>query len=239
MRLRLPPRVAELLGPNPAWSDDHEGRSGGVVRANGTYWVKRGAVAVAEFPRYRWLAERSMAVPEIAVFEDDMLVLVDAGVPSVASVQPDSPGALMGETLRRLHALPVAGCPFDARLDITLAEAYRLLVEGLVDVDDFDEDNLGRTAEQVYEQLVAERPDTEDLVVAHGDYTPSNVLAGGILIDVGRLGVADRYRDLALAARDLADDFGVGEVEAFFAAYSLPDPDPARLAYYRLLDELF
>ncbi|MEV6098487.1 hypothetical protein [Nocardia sp. NPDC051981] len=131
MSLRLPPRVAELLGPNPAWSDDHEGRSGGVVRANGTYWVKRGAVAVAEFPRYRWLRGRSMAVPEIAVFEDDMLVLVDAGVPSVASVQPDSPGW------------------------------------------------------------------------------------------------------------DLGDDFGAGEVEAFFAAYGLLDPDPARLAYYRLLDELF
>ncbi|MET8426790.1 hypothetical protein [Nocardia sp. NPDC004860] len=48
------------------------------MRANGTYWVERGAVAVAEFPRYRWLGERSMAVPEIAVFEDDMLVLVDA-----------------------------------------------------------------------------------------------------------------------------------------------------------------
>ncbi|MFE2996442.1 hypothetical protein ACFXG4_15660 [Nocardia sp. NPDC059246] len=48
-----------------------------------------------------------------------------------------------------------------------------------------------------------------------------------------------------MAARDLGDDFGAGEVEAFFAAYGLPDPDPdpdpdpARLAYYRLLDELF
>ncbi|MEU6581737.1 hypothetical protein [Nocardia sp. NPDC046763] len=42
-----------------------------------------------------------------------------------------------------------------------------------------------------------------------------------------------------LAARDLADDFSDGEVETCFAAYGLPDPDPARLAYYRLLDELF
>lgn len=48
----------------------------------------------------------------------------------------------------------------------------------------------------------------EDLVVAHGDFTPMNVLEGGILIDVGALGVADRYRDLALAARDLREDFG-------------------------------
>ncbi|MEC3914728.1 aminoglycoside 3'-phosphotransferase [Nocardia sp. CDC160] len=234
-----PPRVAALLGADPVLSADHEGLSGGVVQVNGTYWLKRGPVAVAEYERYRWLGEQAIAVPEIAVFDEDVLVLADAGVPSLAAAQVDSPGRLMGETLRRLHGLSVAHCPFDGRLEATLRAARRRIAEGAADADDFDDDNLGLTPEQVFDRLVAERPAVEDLVVAHGDYTPSNVLVGGLLIDVGRLGVADRYRDLALAARDLSDDFGAGEVAAFFAAYGLDDPDAGRLTYYRLVDELF
>lgn len=235
----FPPAVTAVIGSAPELSDDHEGQSGGVVRVNGTHWLKRGAEARAEVERYRWLTRQGMPVPEIVVFEADVLVLADAGVPSLASAQVDSPGTLMGETLRRLHALPVADCPFDSRLETMLTWARRLVADGLVDTEDFDDDNLGRTPESVLAQLIAERPAVEDLVVVHGDYTPSNVLVGGILIDIGRLGVADRYKDVALAVRDLGDDFGPGEVEAFRTAYGLDDPDPVRLEYYRLLDELF
>ncbi|MBL1078871.1 aminoglycoside 3'-phosphotransferase [Nocardia sp. 2] len=233
----LPPGVSELFGAEPVFSDDHEGRSGGVVQVNGTYWMKRGSVARAEHERLAWLAAQGVAVPEVVLFEADTLVLADAGVPSLAAA--NAPGKAMGVALRRLHDLPITLCPFDGRLDVMLAQAAVQVRDGLVDAEDFDDDNLGRTPEHVLEQLRAERPGAEDLVVAHGDYTPSNVLEGGLLIDVGRLGVADRYRDIALAVRDLEDDFGPDEVRAFLAAYGLSEADPARLRYYRLLDELF
>lgn len=244
LRIPLPPAVRAVLGEDPEFSGEHEGLSGGVALVNGAYWVKRGPRATAEHDRLDWLRARGIRVPEVAAFAEDVLVLADAGAPSLAAREGDgatapSIGTVMGELLRRLHALPVAECPFDGRLDTVLAQARRHVLEGLVDPDDFDDDNSDLNPEQVLERLLAERPQTEDLVVAHGDFTPPNVLENGILLDVGGLGVADRYRDLALAERDLREDFGDHEVRAFFAAYGLDAPDRTRLDYYRLLDELF
>ncbi|WP_280492807.1 phosphotransferase [Nocardia asiatica] len=241
----LPPTVAALLGESPSWSDEHEGRSGGVVFVGGAYWLKRGPKAVAEYERSSWLRGRGIALPEVAAFEDDVLVLADAGATSLAAragserAYPDSIGAVMGAVLRRLHDIPVRECPFDGRLDVVLAQARRHVVEGLVDAADFDDDNAGSTPEDVLERLLAQRPGQEDLVVAHGDFTPPNVLENEVVLDIGALGVADRYRDLAPAVRDLRADFGEAEVSAFYAAYGLNEPDESRLAYYRLLDELF
>ncbi|MFI9551305.1 aminoglycoside 3'-phosphotransferase [Nonomuraea endophytica] len=231
----LPPSVAALLGAEPEWDHDHDGASGSLARA-GSYFVRRGPEAVAEHARLVWLREWA-GVAEVVAFEGDVLVTADTGVETLA----DDPGAgaAMGRALRELHAVPVTDCPFDGRLDVLLAQARRNVVEGRVDADDFDDDNLGHTPMQVYERLLAERPDQEDLVVAHGDFTPSNVMANGVLIDLARLGVADRYRDLAIALRDLSGDFGPEAVAAFLSAYGLDAPDEAKLAYYRLIDELF
>ncbi|MBB5082526.1 aminoglycoside 3'-phosphotransferase [Nonomuraea endophytica] len=231
----LPPSVAALLGEEPEWDHDHDGASGSLARA-GSYFVRRGPEAVAEHARLVWLRERA-GVAGVVAFEGDVLVTADTGVETLAA--SDDPGAAMGRALRELHAVPVADCPFDGRLDVLLAQARRNVVEGRVDADDFDDDNLGRTPTQVYERLLAERPDQEDLVVAHGDFTPSNVMTNGVLIDLARLGVADRYRDLAIALRDLSGDFGPEAVAAFLSAYGLDAPDEAKLAYYRLIDELF
>ncbi|MEU7138572.1 phosphotransferase [Nocardia sp. NPDC046473] len=236
----LPPKVAALLGAAPTWSAEHEGRSGGVAFVNETYWVKRGPKAVAEHERLNWLRDRGIRLPEMVAFDGDVLVLADAGASSLAAGSgAASVGTVMGELLRKLHRIPVAECPFDGRLDVVLPQARRQVIEGLVDLDDFEEENRDLGPGNVLAQLLAERPDDEDLVVAHGDFTPPNVLEGAILLDVGALGVADRYRDLALAVRDLRDDFGEDEVTAFFTAYGLTEPDHRRLEYYRLLDELF
>ncbi|MFD9941708.1 phosphotransferase [Nonomuraea sp. NPDC059023] len=236
----LPPSVAALLGAEPEWDLDHDGASGSLARA-GSSFVRRGPEAVAEHARLVWLREWA-GVAEVTAFEGDVLVTADIGVETLAAGEgTDDPGvgAAMGGALRALHAVPVTECPFDGRLDVLLAQARRNVVEGRVDAGDFDDDNLGRTPMQVYERLLAERPEGEDLVVAHGDFTPSNVMANGVLIDLARLGVADRYRDLAIALRDLSGDFGPRAVAAFLSAYGLEAPDEAKLAYYRLIDELF
>ncbi|MEV5832012.1 phosphotransferase [Nocardia sp. NPDC052112] len=234
----LPPKVAALLGADLTWSAEHEGMSGGVAHVEGAYWVKRGPCAAAEHARLNWLRGKGIQLPDIAVFEADVLVLADAGLPSLAAEPTESVGAVMGALLRRLHDIPVAECPFDGRLDVVLAQARRRVLEGLVDADDFDDDHRELTPEQIYQRLLAERPPDEDLVVAHGDFTPSNVLDGGLLIDLSGMGVADRYRDLALVERDLRADFDADELSAFYAVYGLAEPDRRRLYYYRLLDEL-
>ncbi|HLX56069.1 MAG TPA: phosphotransferase, partial [Ktedonobacteraceae bacterium] len=58
-------------------------------------------------------------------------------------------------------------------------------------------------------------------------------------IDWGRAGIADRYQDLALAARSLAYNFGPGWESLLWEAYGLQTVDAAKIAFYRLLDEFF
>ncbi|MEU4649676.1 phosphotransferase [Nocardia fluminea] len=238
LALPLPPVIEELLGPVPEWSDDHEGCDGNLVRS-GEYWIKRGPRAVAEHARLTWLRDNGIAVPEVVAFAEDVLVLADAGGSLAGQTDPAEVGAQMGRALRSLHDLPVPNCPFAGGLDDTLARARRHVVEGFVDTTDFDDDHRGLSPAAILERLRERRPAVEDLVVTHGDFTPGNVLSGGVLIDVAALGPGDRYRDLALAERDLSGDFGAAAVAAFYAAYGLAEPDRAKLDYYRLLDELF
>ncbi|MFI0419948.1 aminoglycoside 3'-phosphotransferase [Spongiactinospora sp. 9N601] len=234
-----------MLGPDPVWSDEHEGMSGQVMRvtgAAGAFYVKQGPIAVAEHERLRWL-KRWAAVPDIAAFDGQSLVLADVGAPSLESAAPPEIGTVMGRVLRGLHAIEVGECPFDERLDVRLARAGTRVRGGLVDADDFDEDHAGLSPQEILDRLIAERPAEEDLVVAHGDYTPGNVLVphvgDPVLIDVGGLGVADRYLDLAIAERDLRADFGPRAVDDFLAAYGLDVLDEGKLGYFRLLDEMF
>ena len=58
-------------------------------------------------------------------------------------------------------------------------------------------------------------------------------------VDLGRAGVGDRYRDLALAQRSLIRNCGAVWVPFFFTEYGLPQPDEAKLTFYQLLDEFY
>ncbi len=211
-----------------------EGQSGHVWFVDGRY-VKRDAAD--EHERLRWLGSR-FEVPEIISFQDGWLTLADVGAPSLSSVDPVLVGTVMGTVLRELHALPVAECPFNARIAVQLEKARRNVEAGLVDPDDFDDEHLGATPTELFERLVSLAPPSEDLVVAHGDFCPPNVLlrpdGSAVLIDVGRLGVADRHHDIALAHRELDEE----AVAAFDRACGLT-PDESKLYWYRLLDEFF
>ncbi|MEV0236375.1 aminoglycoside 3'-phosphotransferase [Nonomuraea sp. NPDC050786] len=238
-------QLRQLIHQDASWSADHEGASGTALRVSSgskVFYVKLGPLARAEHLRLGWLHGR-VPIPEVVAFEDPVLVLADVGAPSLEAAAPADVGAVLGRTLRMLHQLPVTECPFDGRLPAVLERAGANVRGGLVDPDDFDADHLGLTPEAVHERLLAARPRVEDLVVAHGDYTPSNVLlpASGepVVIDVPALGVADRYRDLAIAHRDLSEEHGPAAWEGFLVAYGLVDEvDDERLYYYRLLDEL-
>jgi len=81
--------------------------------------------------------------------------------------------------------------------------------------------------------------DVDVLVVAHGDACAPNTLiaddgsfAG--TVDVGDLGVADRWADLAIASWSLEWNFGPGHEDGFWAGYG-EAPDPDRIRRYRTL----
>ena len=109
--------------------------------------------------------------------------------------------------------------------------------------DDFDAERRGWSAAQVWNELHRTRPAGEDLVLTHGDACLPNLILNGEylegFVDVGRLGIADRHADLSLAHRSLMFNLGPEMAERFLDVYGRELLDPAKLEYYRLLDELF
>ncbi len=206
--------------------------------------------------RLTWLAERGLPVPEVVtVGADERLRWI------VTTALPGRPAAgrwtaeqrwrvidVFADVARTLHALPVAGCPFERRLAELVRQARAAIEIGAVDLDDVDSAHRGWTAQQLWDKLSATPvPDEDDLVVCHGDLCLDNVLVDpdtltltGI-IDVDRLGVADRWHDLSLALYHIGADerwgFGPAHAERFLRRYGDLPPDHRKMAYYQMLDE--
>jgi kanamycin kinase len=142
-----------------------------------------------------------------------------AGVPPPAVAVPAAVPAI-GRGLRRLHdALPVAACPFrDPGVPWLTPEQ--------------------RERPAVREALAA-LPPVDRLVVCHGDPCAPNTLLdvdGRPVghVDLGQLGVADRWADLAVATWSTVWTWGPGWEGALLDGYGIA-PDPVRTAAYRRL----
>jgi kanamycin kinase len=80
-------------------------------------------------------------------------------------------------------------------------------------------------------------PPADRLVVCHGDACAPNTLIGDDgrcsgHVDLGDLGVADRWADLAIATLSLGWNYPTIDENVLFDAYGI-NPDPERIAYYR------
>ncbi|MDC8014113.1 APH(3') family aminoglycoside O-phosphotransferase [Tahibacter soli] len=208
------------------------------------------AADLAELPgeiaRLRWLVTTGTPCPAAVdtTHEDgrDWLLMSALAGADLGSLDAARAIAIAADALRALHALNTAACPFDHRADVRIAQALARLDAGLVDLDDLDDERQGRSTAELAADLLARKPAHEDLVVTHGDACLDNLVArdgrfAGFL-DVGRLGVADRHQDLALAARDIEGAFGDAWAGRFLERYGGPI-DRERIAFYRLLDEFF
>jgi aminoglycoside phosphotransferase len=209
-----------------------------------------------ERDRLLWLRDR-LPVPSIDGWTDEgeRAWLLLGAMPGVMAHEPallgDIPALVraLGEGLRRVHDVPISGCPFDARLDVHLARVAWQIEVGLVDEPAIRADH-DLSAHDFLQRLIVTRPaePSGDLVFTHGDYCLPNILltpdGAGVprvtgLLDWGRSGVSDRYQDLAIGARSLRYNLGPGWEPLFFAAYGISAPDSERLAWYEALDELF
>lgn len=143
------------------------------------------------------------------------------GIPATSAVlggwreRPEVVVPELGRALRRFHdTVPVEGCRWEWSIPDRLA--YR----------DLPEDALGPW------------PDL-DPVVCHGDACNPNFLldASGRCVgyvDLGRLGVGDRWADLAPALLSLGWNYGDGWGPALLAGYGIA-PDPAKQDFYTRL----
>ncbi|WP_460522482.1 phosphotransferase [Humibacter antri] len=185
----------------------------------------------ADAERLEWTG-RFIRVPVVLDYTsgDDGEVLVTRALPGTNAVtkrwraEPETSVRALGEGLRHLHdALPVAGCPFDwsvaERIERSRAQRIPERVAAL--------DRLG------------EVPAVDTLVVCHGDACAPNTLLAddGVVVgyvDLGRMGVADRWADIAIGAWSTEWNYGAGYDALYYEAYGV-EPDEERIAYYRAL----
>ncbi|KAF1720927.1 APH(3') family aminoglycoside O-phosphotransferase [Pseudoxanthomonas wuyuanensis] len=204
-----------------------------------------------EHERIGWLtAQTRIPVPEVISYASTSnatilltKALVGRNAADAASADPTTIVAEMARALRELHAIAPEDCPFDERLHLRLKQALARMEAGLVDEEDFDQARQGMRVRDVYEQLLSRIPAAEQLVVTHGDACPENFIFRGDafvgFIDCGRVGLADKYQDLALASRNIDALFGPELADQFFIEYGEPNPSPVKIEYYRILDEFF
>lgn len=198
-----------------------------------------------------WMKAAGLPVPIVQSYtkhlSNEFLLLT--ALPGLDASQTHAEAAsrivtVLAHGLRLLHSVPIAACPFDETLTARLRQAERRIAGGLVDETDFDEENQGLGAAQLYRKLLPSVPQSLDAVFTHGDYCLPNVIVAnkGLsgFVDCARAGVADRYQDLALAARSVEHNFGARWVPKLFDDYANGQPiDEHKLAFYKLLDEFF
>ena len=218
----VPASVRRLAGDatiRPVWRNELGGVTFQLGSGSGRRFVKWQPPGVsidlaAEADRLNW-AGKFTPVPGVLELGADEQGnwLHTEGVPGDTPVaerwlsEPRPAVVAIGAGLRAFHeALPVADCPF------------RWLPEG---------------------DQPAPGIDPEQLVVCHGDACAPNTLvdpsgrwAGHV--DLGALGVGDRWADLAIATWSTQWNYGPGWENVLLAAYGVA-PDPERIRLYREL----
>ncbi|BBF68162.1 APH(3')-I family aminoglycoside O-phosphotransferase [Sphingomonas bisphenolicum] len=258
--LAMPESLAALLS-GYRWCRDTTGESGGSVyrlqRADRPdLFLKYGGGDVAadildETVRLRWLATH-MPVPRImysaSTPDESWLVMTALTGQTAYQCLTDDPHKsiaivdALAAFMRRLHAVPTSACPFDSDHAYRLAKARDRLDAGLVDEDDFDDERAGWTAQAVWDAMNGLLPFAPDPVVTHGDFSLDNLLMadGAVVgcIDVGRVGIADRYQDIAILWNCLGE-FDAPLQRRFLDQYGAHDLDRAKLQFHLMLDEFF
>ncbi|WP_129935401.1 APH(3'') family aminoglycoside O-phosphotransferase [Escherichia coli] len=196
---------------------------------------------------------------ELAGEEQEGACLVITAIPGVPAADLSGADLLkawpsMGQQLGAVHSLSVDQCPFERRLSRMFGRAVDVVSRNAVNPDFLpDEDKstpqldlLARVERELPVRLDQERT---DMVVCHGDpcmpnfmVDPKTLQCTG-LIDLGRLGTADRYADLALMIANAEENWAApDEAERAFAVLfnvlGIEAPDRERLAFYLRLDPL-
>ncbi|KJC63383.1 aminoglycoside 3'-phosphotransferase [Agreia bicolorata] len=237
--VEVPSVVAELSSgdtPVPVWRNTLGGltfRLGEGGAARFIKWMPRGEPSFEhEVARLRWAAP-FIEVPRVLASGsgDDGSWMLMAGIPGHSAVDArftsDGRAArvaarAIGAGLRRMHdARPVDSCPYSWSISqrIARAQAEGLAVDGALEAP----------------------PSIDRLVVCHGDACAPNTLLdddGSFVghVDLGSLGVADRWADLAVATWSLEWNYAGGALleSELLDAYGVARDAP-RMRYYRAL----
>jgi aminoglycoside phosphotransferase len=256
-RKPVPPGVAKLAVGRPVdevWENALGGRTFEVGGAAGRHFIKwtpagSGVDLAQEAARLEW-AGSYITVPRVLALgaDGDGSWLVTSALPGQNAVmprwsaEPATAVAAIGEGLRAMHeAMPLTACPFSWMAEDQVADARRRAGLGQLDPAVFHPVHRSLSVEQALDRL-SDVPPVDRLVVCHGDPCAPNTLitddgrcSGHV--DFDRLGVADRWADLAVATWSVDWNYGPEWEGLLLSAYGT-DPDPDRTRYYRLLWDL-
>ncbi|WP_405802074.1 APH(3'') family aminoglycoside O-phosphotransferase [Streptomyces sp. NBC_01506] len=254
-------------GAGGAWEPVTDGESeAGVFRSeDGSRYAKCVPADAAtsleeERDRVDWLSGQGVPGPRVLDWRvtPDAACLVTStvvGVPAdrVPAARLQTAWESIADVVRRLHELPVRQCPFTRDLSRMFATARDVVARGAVNPEFLPEDQrrtpadvlLARIEPQLEQRLAQEAAES---VVCHGDLCLPNIVldpatmkvAG--FIDLGRLGAADPYADIALLlanSRETWVDEGQANSadEAFAERYGIV-LDRDREKFYLHLDPL-
>ena len=211
----------------------------------------------------RWL-EHKIPIPTILSYstQDDLAYTLMTKMDGDMLCSQDNLAApqrlikAVAQGLKMLWKIDVRECPYStSRLDERLKAAEYNVINGLVDLDNVEPETFGPGGFKNPEELLAWLKNNcpeEDIVLTHGDFCLPNIFVkdGCIsgFIDLGKMGPADRWQDIAIAIRSLDHNFNgkyTGGKKIFdFCPQMLIDElgvawDEEKYRYYILLDELF
>lgn len=258
------PEKLQLLIKNKTYSVDGTGMSGAAVMVFDDMVLKVQPCSGETENEYRimkWL-ENKLAVPRVLAYEKEegisyLLMTKMKGKMSCDEYYMTNQELLLKvltDGLRALWSIDISDCPCDNRLDRKLERARYNVEHELVDMDNVEPETFGengfRNPEELLKWLCEHRPE-EEPVLSHGDFCLPNIFAEGNgicgFIDLGRMGKADKWQDIALCYRSLrhnyAGKYGGGAYGSFKAELLFEglgvEPDWEKINYYILLDELF
>ncbi|MBB5781385.1 APH(3'') family aminoglycoside O-phosphotransferase [Nonomuraea jabiensis] len=212
-----------LLDDGGSWIPVTDGESGAAVfrSDDGTRYAKcvpADSVTALEEERARveWLGTQGVPGPRVLdwrVTADGACLVTSAvaGVPAhrVPAAELRAAWEKIADAVRRLHDLPARQCPFARDLTWMFAMAGDVVARGAVNPAFLPEEQqdtpAGELLARLEPQLERRRAqEAAEMVVCHGDLCLPNIIldpdtldvAG--FIDLGRLGRADPYADIAL-----------------------------------------
>lgn len=249
------------------WLPVTEGESGDRVfrRRDGLAYLKeasanRIAALAEECDRLTWLATTDVVGPRVLFWQQsgEVARLFTTAVPGVPASDLPADRLLMAwpsivAQIATLHRLPPMTCPFDRSLLIMVARAEAVVGRNAVNPDFLPDEDKARPPAELLARLADEEPErlaqeASDFVVCHGDACLPNILIDPLtlrctgLIDLGRLGCADRYADLALLLANARESWTSPDQadraqSILFETFGIT-PDRDRLAFYLRLDPL-